>query len=130
MKRIYRNVAIALAFIVVFDVAIWTQTPAKSPAPPTIHEVTPKESVETVKLQLALEKQKSIQLQAQLVQKSIDPLLAPLQQQYNEQEAAIKAQEEAIRKENGWGPEVSIDRNPQSSSYGKFIKTEPAPPKK
>lgn len=111
------------------------QTPPAPAAPQVVapaqsEELKPKESVSALKLQLALQTEKSLALQAQTIQQSIEPQMAPLRQQYSVQEPIISQEVEAVKKENGWGSEVSVDRNPQSPNYGKFVKAPvtPVPP--
>jgi hypothetical protein len=105
-----------------------------TPVPPKPSELTPKESEDNLKLQLALQTEKSITLEATNIQKSIEPQIEPLRQQYAEQEAIVAKESDAVRKDNGWGQDAQIDRNPNSPTFGKWIKKEtpPAPsaPKK
>lgn len=93
--------------------------------------LTPKETTESVKLQLAMEKEKTLQLQYQVVQAKIEPELAPLRQQYADQEKQVLTATEVVKKENGWGDDVVLDKNPQSATFGKFIhEAKKAEPKK
>lgn len=83
--------------------------------------LTPKETTESVKLQLAMEKEKSLQLEYQVVQAKIEPELVPLRQQYAAQEQEVLRVTEVVKKENGWGADVILDKTP-GPTFGKFIK--------
>lgn len=101
--------------------------PADAPKPvPTADVVVPKESVDSLKLQLAMEKEKSIQEQAQSLQQqamqAIEPRMVPLRADYQAQLKAATEEEDKVRKENGWGPDIVLDQSIGSSTYGMWIK--------
>jgi hypothetical protein len=102
------------------------QTPAQQ-KPPAADVVEVKETTASLKLQLALEKEKAIGLQAQALQtqamQQIEPQLAPLRDDYKKQDATITAAEAVVRKENDLPPSVYLDRSPQSPTFGKWVKS-------
>lgn len=100
--------------------------PAAAPAPPPADIVTPKESVDSLKLQLAMEKQKRVQTDAQALQQqaaqAIEPRMVPLRAEYQEQLKVAQEEEQKVRKENGWGPDIVLDQAIGSTTYGQWVK--------
>lgn len=100
--------------------------PSTATAPDT---VTPKESTDTLKLELALEKEKDIQLQASALQsqamQQIEPQVAPLRTEYAKQDEIVKDEMEKVKKAEGYGPDTNLDRNPNSPTFGKWVKAAP-----
>ena len=121
----------ALLGIVIVASPLFAQSPA-AVAPQSSRIVEVKETPDSLKLQLALQTEKSITLQAQVLQnqamQQIEPQMAPLKADYQKQDAVIAATEEIVRKENGLPPNVSLDRSPQSPTFGKWIKAPELPP--
>lgn len=105
-----------------------------APVKPAADIVTPKESVDSLKLQLALEKQKSVQTEAQSLQQqamqAIEPRMVPLRSEFQSQAAISKKEEDLVRKENGWGPDIVLDQNFASPNFGLWVKQKPAAEKK
>lgn len=95
--------------------------PPVSAAPaPTL---TPKETMDTLKLALALETEKALILQIQGIQAMAAQQEAPLRQKLNEENAVFKAEEDAVRKREKWGDDVTVDLNAASPTFGQWIKT-------
>lgn len=106
--------------------------PAPEPAKPDVpapDAVTPKETLDSVKLELALEKQQKLSADAQSLQtqamQAIEPRMVPLRAEYQKQIAAAKAEEDIVRKENGWGPDIKLDSTLGSPTFGSWIKIKP-----
>jgi hypothetical protein len=105
-----------------------TPPAATAPAAPKPDTVSPKETVDSLKLQLALERQKAVQQQAQDLQtqamQSIEPKMQPLRNEFMEQSKVAADEMEKVRKENNFGPDVNLDQNLNSPTFGKWVKTE------
>jgi hypothetical protein len=103
-----------------------TIPPQAAPAKPAADIVMPKETVDSLKLQLALTKQKSIQTEAQALQQqamqAIEPRMVPLRTEFQTQAAASKAEEEKVRHENGFGPDIQLDQNFASPNFGQWVR--------
>lgn len=110
-----------IAFLVLSIAPVFAQVK------PPQQELTPKESIDSWKAQAAAEKEKSLALQANANQASFKAALQNLQQQYIEEQKILDAEILIVRKENGWGDDVTMDRNPQSDAFGKWVKI-PKPP--
>lgn len=117
MKRAITTIlsAAVLLFVGIMLFIAWSAVYGQTP------ELTPKETPESLKLQLAVEKQKSLQLQYQVIQAKIEPELAPLRVEFQKQEKAMAAESEAVKRQNGWGADVVLDQNPSSATFGTFI---------
>ena len=101
--------------------------PAVPAAPKPPDTVQPKESVASLKLALALEKQKGVQDQAQALQQqamqAIEPRMVPLRAEFQNQTKIATEEEQAVRRENGWGPDIVLDQNLTSPTFGQWIKS-------
>ena len=85
-----------------FTATVLAQTPA------TV--MVPKDPNSIKDLQLALERQKSLNLQAQVMQSAYNQQITNLTQQYQTQDAIVATEEKAIRKANGWEKDVTLNR--------------------
>ena len=117
----------ALLGIIIMAAPLLAQTPASQPAAPQQQVVEVKETTDSLRLQLALEKEKAIGLQAQALQtqamQQIEPQVAPLREDYKKQDAIVTESEAKVRKENDLPPSVYLDRSPQSPTFGKWVKS-------
>lgn len=86
---------------------------AQSPTPPAApaSTVTPKKSVDDAPVKMALVVEENLQLKAQAINAQAQQAIAPLQQQFAEEEKIIDAWVEAVKKDNGWGADVTYNRN-------------------
>lgn len=82
-----------------------TQT-STQPAP----ALTPKKPVDDTPVKIALLTEENLQLKAQAAQQQAQQTLAPLQQQYMEQEKVIADWVDEVKRQNGWGADVIYDR--------------------
>jgi len=102
----------------------------KQPQPTTI-TVTPKESISTVKLELAESNKKTLASQRQLIINNANAQLTAIGKQLDKENESEKDLMESIRKENGWDARYSYvppqDLPDGSSTPAKWIKTEKKP---
>jgi hypothetical protein len=95
--------------------------------PPKPEEFKPKETIESLKLALDLANEKTIILEANALQASIEPRMAPLRKDYGDAQQEIIRLLEVVRQQNGWDQSVNPIQNADSPDFGKFMKY-PAPP--
>ena len=95
--------------------------------PPQQPTITPKETINSANLDSVISDEAKLTAQAQLTQKTFQEMMAKFQSDYAQDQKKADALIEEVRKENGWGPEYTIDRNPQSAAFGKWVQT-PKPP--
>lgn len=110
---------IPVLFLFAFSFRAIAQAPVTPPAKPaTTVEVTPKPSVDPSSVKIALLTEENLVLKGQAIQTKAASDTAPLQAQYNEQEKIIADWESDVKKKNGWGDDVKLDR-----ASLKFIRT-------
>jgi hypothetical protein len=112
-----------LAFLAMSIAPVFAQ--AGPPQQPTI---TPKETINSVKLESALKDEKALSAEAQNTQTNFKEMMAKFQSDYAVDQRAVDTLSEEVRKENGWGAEYVVDRNPQSPTFGKWVKNATPPP--
>ena len=95
--------------------------------PPQQPTVTPKETISSVKLDGVLKDEKALTAEAQLAQQNFQQMMGKFQSDYAQDQKQAESLIEEVRKDNGWGPEYTVDRNPQSASFGKWVQTPKAP---
>ena len=117
MKRIVTTIlsAAIILFIGAMMLLAWSTLYGQTPA------LTPKETPESQKLAFAIERERGLQLEFQAVTQSIEPQLQPLRQKFAEQDKEVNAQVDAVKKQNGWGADVVLDKNPASPTFGQFV---------
>lgn len=136
MKRI---LLLTMLIFTAFAVSAQNKTPSPTPPPPAVTPAPPPpgsevltpatKTIEVYQEEASLAKEKTIQLQAQIIQNSAEAQMAPLRTEFETEDASMNVEIEAIRKQNGWGPDVVLDRNPSSVTYGKWLR-QPKPPEK
>ena len=102
------------ALLLFLTATVLAQTPA------TV--MVPKDPNSIKDLQLALERQKSLNLQAQVMQSAYNQQITNLTQQYQAQDAIVATEEKAIREANHWEKDVTLNR-----ATGQFEKAAPKP---
>ena len=113
---------VLLAFLAMSIAPVFAQ--AGPPQQPTI---TPKETINSANLDSVISDEAKLTAQAQLTQKTFQEMMAKFQGDYAADQKKADALIEEVRKENDWGNEYTVDRNPQSAAFGKWVKN-PAPP--
>lgn len=126
----------AAVFLVAVGTAQTKKTePKAKPAPPLIVKPAPApivvpapETMDSLKLQLALSREHSLALSfselQQRAMQQIEPQLGPLRAQYAAQERIVIQEEQLVRKANKFGPDIVLDRNPGSPTFGEWIKVQ------
>lgn len=109
------------------------QQPAQTPAAPVAaaaktEEVTPKKAVDEAPVKLAQVTEENLNLKAAMLQEQARQQIAPLQAQFADQEKVINDWVAAVKKENGWGDEVTLDRQ-KLATTGHAVWTRTAPAK-
>ena len=90
--------------------------------PPQQPTVTPKETINSANLSAVISDEGKMTAEAQLMQKNFQEAMGRFQSDYAADQKKADALIEEVRKENGWGPEYTVDRNPQSSTFGKWVR--------
>jgi hypothetical protein len=112
------------ALLAVFALSI---APVFAQAGPPQQPLTPKESMASLKLDKLIADEGKLTAEAQLAQVNYKEMMDRFQSEYGLDQRQIDELSETVRKENGWGPNNVIDRNPQSATFGKWVQA-PAPP--
>jgi hypothetical protein len=113
------------ALLAVFALSI---APVFAQAKPPQPALTPKETIASVKLDKLISDEGKLTAEAQLAQVNYKEMMERFQGEYALDQKQIDELAETVRKENGWGSENVIDRNPQSATFGKWVQAPTPPP--
>ena len=118
------KLALAIFLLAVSTALSQAPTPAPTPAPQG-EKVTPKAPYDDTKLQLLRSQQENLDLKARMLTETYQSQMKPLQDRFNVIEVQLTAEEDAVRKANGW--DKTYLHNRETGEWTHTI-TPPTPP--